>query len=317
MLHFLEQEMETTKIIFDRNVKSKQLYKSIPVHRNMPDISGLLKWSHELIDRIEKPMKTFEKLIKHPIKNSIEMSRVRKKHDELLHIIDQYVLEPFENWCKIVAKVCKHNLEKNLILRNPKTRVITTNFDPKLVAIITEVKYLGKLKEKLIPTEAKEIFEKSDEYLNYTTCLDYTVDSYNRMFKISTREEMELISDELKIIDTELAIGEYQLQWNTPGISEYIIEIRSRVNDLESRLKLTKINVEKVRCIMNTWKDTPLFKRLEHKSTLLQLDDKQIRINNRYREIEEGGKKIHELVNVGKYFKLKEFYLKIKNYIVV
>ncbi len=42
-----------------------------------------------------------------------------------------------------------------------------------------------------------------------------------------------------------------------------------------------------------------LFKRTENaKTTLLQLDDRQTRLDNRYKEIKETGQKIHDLVKV-------------------
>jgi dynein heavy chain len=261
-------------------------------------VSGLLKWCHELRERIQRPIHNFERLIDHPIKESFEMLRVRKKYDELLHLLDEFVISPFNEWCNHVGSLSNNNLEKNLLLRDPKTKTIKTNFDPQLIAVIREVKYLGLRKDQKIPDEAKSIFQQNDQYVNYITSLDYTVDSYNKIFKIATAEEMALISSELQMIDTDIEKAEKQLQWKTSGINEYIIDIRTKVSDLESRLQKTKLNVEKIQTIMSTWKDTPLFKRYEAKSTLLQLDDKQLRLNNRYKEIEESGKKIHELVNV-------------------
>jgi dynein heavy chain len=47
---------------------------------------------------------------------------------------------------------------------------------------------------------------------------------------------------------------------------------------------------------MSTWQDVPLYKRSEGKSTLLYLDDKEQRLNNRYKELDETGKKIHGLL---------------------
>lgn len=49
---------------------------------------------------------------------------------------------------------------------------------------------------------------------------------------------------------------------------------------------------------MGPWKGTPLFKRIEAKSTLLQLEDKQLKLDNRFKEIRDAGVKIHDLVNV-------------------
>ena len=158
------------------------------------------------------------------------------------------------------------------------------------------------LKEQKVPDEAKSIFQQNDQYINYITSLDYTVDSYNKIFKIATTEEMALISSELQNIDADIQKAEKDLQWKTPGINEYIVDIRTKVSDLETRLQKTKLNVEKIQTIMSTWKDTPLFKRFEAKSTLLQLDDRQLRLNNRYKEIEDSGKKIHELVIVRIFF---------------
>lgn len=294
----LALEMDSTKKIFDLQVKNKKENKPIEVHRNLPEVSGLLKWCHELRERIVKPMNNFDKLIEHPIKDSIEVMRVRKKYEELLSLLDQFVVGPFKEWCEHVGKLSNNNLEKNLLKRDPNTKKINTNFDPQLVAVIREVKYMENLKEHNIPEEAKKIFVQNDQYANYITSLDYTVDSYNKIFKFATAEEMALISGELQKIDSDIEKAEKTLQWKTDGIKEYIVEIRTKVSDLETRLQKSKLNVEKIQTIMNTWKDTPLFKRFESKSTLLQLDDKQLRLNNRYKEIEESGRKIHELVNV-------------------
>ncbi len=51
---------------------------------------------------------------------------------------------------------------------------------------------------------------------------------------------------------------------------------------------------------MKTWQGNPLFKRFEQKSTLLQLDDKQVRLDNRYKEIKETGNKIIDLIKENK-----------------
>lgn len=99
-------------------------------------------------------------------------------------------------------------------------------------------------------------------------------------------------------IDAELENGEKNLKWKSPNIEEYINNIRNKVSDLEQRLQKSKSNLEKIKQLMSTWQGNPLFKRFEQKSTLLQLDDKQQRLDNRYKEIKETGVKIHDLVKV-------------------
>jgi dynein heavy chain len=99
-------------------------------------------------------------------------------------------------------------------------------------------------------------------------------------------------------IDAELENGEKSLKWKSSNIEEYINNIRNKVSDLEQRLQKSKSNCEKIKQLMSTWQGNSLFKRYEQKSTLLQLDDKQTRLDNRYKEIKETGNKIHDLVKV-------------------
>jgi dynein heavy chain, axonemal len=172
----------------------------------------------------------------------------------------------------------------------------------KLIAVLKEVKYLGNLKKEDVPTEATNIYKQNDEYRNYITSLDYTVDSYNKILKNASAEEKPLIQEELDKLDLELEKGEKSLKWKTSGIQDYILDIRNKVSDLETRLQKSKLNLEKIHSLMSTWKDSPLFKRYEAKSTLLQLDDKQTRLDNRYKEIKETDLKIHELVKVSELF---------------
>ena len=162
---------------------------------------------------------------------------------------------------------------------------------------------MGALKTESIPAEALAIYKQNDQYRNFITSLDYTVDSYNKIIKNASPEEKPLIQAEMEKIDQDLEKGEKQLKWNSQSIGEYISDIKKKVSDLESRLQKSKLNYEKIHHVMNTWKDAPLFKRPEAaKTTLLQLDDRQVRLDNRFKEIKETGQKIHDLVKVKKYF---------------
>ena len=58
LLDLLGTEMDVTKQIFDKQIKNKNENKSIELHRNLPEVSGLLRWCHELKERIMKPMTT-------------------------------------------------------------------------------------------------------------------------------------------------------------------------------------------------------------------------------------------------------------------
>lgn len=152
------------------------------------------------------------------------------------------------------------------------------------------------LKKYDIPAEATAIHNQNDQYRKFITSLDYTVDSYNKILSNASVEEKPLIDVELKKIDIELENGEKNLKWKSPSIDAYIVNIQNKVSDLEKRLQKSKSNLEKIQTLMSTWADIPLFRRYEQKSTLLQLDDKQVRLDNRSKEIRETGQKIHDLL---------------------
>ena len=158
------------------------------------------------------------------------------------------------------------------------------------------------LKVENIPQEAIEIHMENDRYRKYITSLDYTVDSYNNIIKSASRFEKPLIQEELVIIDVDILKGEKDLKWNSPHISDYIGIVYEKVRDLETRLQNSISNCQKIKSLISTWKDMPLFKRYDStKITLLQLEDKQTRLDTRFRELKEVGEKIHDLVKVRKF----------------
>jgi len=128
----LEVEMDSTKKIFDEQNDLKSRGAQINVHRNMPDVSGGLKWAQELRDRICKPMVYFKRLVEHPVAQSEQMERVEKKFNEMLELLEQFSNDIYKNWCDHVGKLSDDNLEKHLIKRDLETNTIKTNFDPQV-----------------------------------------------------------------------------------------------------------------------------------------------------------------------------------------
>ena len=135
LLDLLESELDSTKRIYDEQKRSKTIKKEVLVHRNMPEVSGALKWCQELKARITKPMDNFKKLVEHPIVNSEQMDRVNKKFKELLELLQEFSSKIYSDWCNHVGKLSDNNLEKNLIIRDPNTREIATNFDSQVKII--------------------------------------------------------------------------------------------------------------------------------------------------------------------------------------
>ena len=75
----------------------------------------------------------------------------------------------YNDWTQGVDDIAKVNLEKPLLLRDPSTLLISVNFDPKLVALLREVKYLDQREETdhVIPESASKVFEQHETYRKF------------------------------------------------------------------------------------------------------------------------------------------------------
>ena len=61
----MHREMDTAKNIYDEQMEMKAKQNKVGLHKNMPKVSGSLRWSTELRERISVPMSNF-KHIEHP-----------------------------------------------------------------------------------------------------------------------------------------------------------------------------------------------------------------------------------------------------------
>lgn len=174
-----------------------------------------------------------------------------------------------------------------------------------LVAVLREVKYLEIRSSEEIPPSAATLYEKNDTLMQYVANLDLITLWYNKVRQTVLEVEFPLIEGQLEGIDVTLEKAEKSLNWNSEGVWEYIQETRESVHDLEQRVQKAKDNVEQIQKIMATWNKLPLFERKEGKyESLLNLEDREDRLNKRYDEVKKVGEQVHALVQVGSGFTL-------------
>ena len=143
LIGLVEFEMDTVKKLFDIQKTLKDETNQIAVQRNMPKVAGTLKWCQELKDRATKPFESMKKLDLRIFDiEEDKIKRIEKKYKELLRLIDEFSSDVYNEWCSQVGELSNDNLKKNLITRNPTDKSIGTNFDPQLIAVLKEVKYL-------------------------------------------------------------------------------------------------------------------------------------------------------------------------------
>ncbi|KAM4623876.1 dynein axonemal heavy chain 9 isoform 1-T1 [Polymixia lowei] len=296
LVSVFDKELDCCKLLFNKHTQHAEDLGYTPVNRNMPAVAGGLRWIQQLQERIQAPFSKFRN-ISHPCLESAEGVRVIQKYEEMMQLLDRYVcVDLYEMWCETVSERSQYNLDLPLISRDTTTRLISVNFNPQLVSVLREVKYLEAGQTQAIPDTAVQIYTTRGQLWQYVANLELTAGRYNKVMRSVLDVEYPLVHCQLRDIDTQLKEAEERLNWNSPGIWEYIQEVRDCVCDLESRLQRTKDNVEEVQSCMRSWA-SPIFDRRDSKKdTLLSLEDRAERLDRFYRLIRSSGEKIHFLL---------------------
>ncbi|CAH1795230.1 unnamed protein product [Owenia fusiformis] len=302
LITMMDNELDTAKAIYDKQMVMLNSTGQPPIHKNMPKISGGMKWAAELRERVTVPMSQL-KHVEHPCMEGEEARLLMIKYEEFLELLQKYEKQCYNEWVAGVDEACSFNLAQPLLQRNEETKLICHNFDPQLVAVLREVKYMEIRIAEVedsdeIPPSASNVYKENDTFRNYVNNLDLIVKRYNKVRETVLEVEFPLIETQMEEIDAQLLKAEKDLNWNDDSVWEYIQETREQVRDLESRVQKAKDNVENIQKIMATWSKDPLFVRKVDKQveSLLHLEDRENVCNKRYAEVKELGDKIHNLL---------------------
>ncbi|KAM9308794.1 LOW QUALITY PROTEIN: dynein axonemal heavy chain 11 [Gastrophryne carolinensis] len=291
LLKMYSEELDKCKQLYDEQIKQ---IETCIVHKNMPVISGILKWTKELKARIHLMWSNF-KFIHHKCMESAEASSIYQKYMEMMTLLDQHEELAYENWISGVDEICKFNLDQPLLKRTTNG-LLDVNFDPKLVALLREVKYLQGFNHSDIPKAALGIYEKKEILHKYIGSLELIVQWYNKVKQTVLEVEYPLIKDDLAAIDEQLKDAEEHYTWNQEDCWDYIVQVKSVVCDLERRVQKSKDNIMTMQQIMNAWAEQTLFLRKDNKKdALINLEDKNERVGKKYRSLLEDGYKLRNL----------------------
>ncbi|KAF6298410.1 dynein axonemal heavy chain 17 [Rhinolophus ferrumequinum] len=296
MLGMFDAELDNTKMLYDAQIAASADGNIPPIHRNMPPVAGQLKWSLELQERLEAPMRDLRR-IEHPVMSSVEAKLIFQKYAEMMELLRKYRERIYQQWVARVDQDCHFNLGQPLIQRDPLTNLVHVNFSKALVAVLREVKYLNFQQQKEIPMSAENLFSQHETFWKFVGNLELIVGWYNEIKTTMMNEEFPLIQSELEAIDVKLLGAETTLFWNGKGVFEYIQEMREILYNLQNRIQKAKQNIEAISQAMKDWSANPLFERKDNKKeALLDLDGRLVTLNRRYTAVKEAGLRIHAMV---------------------
>jgi dynein heavy chain len=270
-----------------------------PISNNLPPISGALNWTQGLMERINEPMQKLTKLSQ-SIQDREEFKDVQKLYTSLIKNLKEYNQSKIKSWEQSVEENTSDNLNKFLLMRESTPVAfegfVRVNFDPTLVRLLREVKYLLLLDIE-VPERASLLYKKVDVYRTQTGKLEIITNMYNEILATLLPVEKPLLQDRIEKMNNALAAGIENLRWNSQNIDPFIKQAMDVVTTVDELVKKMKDNVKKMHNMMKNWRK-PLYERKLTKPLPpddLEMTHKSL-VMPRLEDIKNDGKEIHKLL---------------------
>ncbi|XP_048655651.1 dynein axonemal heavy chain 11 isoform X1 [Marmota marmota marmota] len=294
LMNMLNTELDMCKQLYNEHMEQIE-HGCVVLNKNMPFTSGNIKWAREILDRLQMFWSNFSSL-HYLFSDNPDEAAVYQKYVEMTTLLDQFENHIYNKWKANVDEICEFNLNQPLVKFSAINGLLSVNFDPKLVAVLREVKYLLMMKKSDIPDSALAIFQKRNTILKYIGNLELLVQGYNKLKQTLLEVEYPLIEEELGAIDEQLEAAVTWLTWQHDCWG-YVEKVQAATAELECRVEHTQNNLQVIQQMMRAWAECPLLPRREHrKEAALTLEDKGDLFAKKYKLIQEDGCKIHNLV---------------------
>lgn len=227
------------KTLVDKNDAQASIFN------NLPPVSGALTWAQSLETRITEPYNKLLKLDSDLIEKE-EFKDVEKLYDSISKMLRDYKESKILTWEKDIQASSEEKLRQFLLVREEPDKTLKVNFDPSIVRLLKEVKYLYQLNIN-IPDNAAEIYANDELYRTQINKLDNIVYMYNFIITTLNSVEEPLVIDRIKQIDKILEPGLTELKWKSPGINEFITRVFNVVDDVFKIVNKMKFDLEKIK----------------------------------------------------------------------
>jgi dynein heavy chain len=171
------------------------------------------------------------------------------------------------------------------------------NFDPTLIRLLREVKYL-QLLDIEVPQKAADLYKGVNTYRTQKGNLDIIVDMYNDILATLLPVEKPLLFDRIERINKALQPGIENLKWNSDGINPFIKNAMDVVTDVDELVRLMKDNVRKMQAMMIKWQETLFDRRMKPFPPDELEQNHQSLVGPKLEDIKIHGKEIHRLLKV-------------------
>ena len=265
-----------------------------PPLQGIPPTTSNFIWCNGLIQRLQ----SLEDILKLSIPEIISdpgMKEPLQTMHELKAAIEQTMIKLITQWAGDIHDDFKDRLKTPLLARDPQNRLLSLNFDPELLSLLEEVKFLSNNISGDIPPVAKEIYERNQIYNDYIHMLQVLIDRYNHPLSTIVDVERPLFQKHIDHVDGILERGISELTWVSDETRDFL---QTAVTEVTAFSELHNKSTSNIKTIINKiegWKAPALFSRPDSKKSL---DPAEVNnnLNSRVALITQQSQEISELI---------------------
>ncbi|XP_067841426.1 dynein axonemal heavy chain 8-like [Heptranchias perlo] len=217
-----------------------------PLARNMPPIAGKILWVRQLFRRIYEPIDYFYK--NSDILKSPQGMSIVRMYNKVAYALVKFEVLHHKAWVKEISAI-RYILQATLLIRDPETGKMYSNFDHRIVEVIREAKCMLKM-ELEVPEVAKRLLKSENMLKSNYDHLESVLHSFESVCQGIPSEFVTLLTPKVKKIETILRQGVTLLNWSSLTIERFFCDANTAIDELIILLKtitdLREMHIDKV-----------------------------------------------------------------------
>ncbi|XP_039610081.1 dynein heavy chain 5, axonemal-like [Polypterus senegalus] len=226
VLHRYGRDLEIVRKLYQKQKDNP------PSHRNIPPVAGKIMWSRQLFRKIDVPMKI--------LKNKPEIlkaadKKIIRNYNKVAAVLLEFELLYHRGWCH-AAELCYQGLNVSLLVRHPETRKPYVNFDPIVLRVLYEAKYLSKMGLEA-PELVVSMCSQEEHLKNLNIRLQEMLYDYQRIISKIPPILQLLMQPFLIQVDEALSPGLTTLSWTSLTTDKFIDSVYIILQELDQTIK--------------------------------------------------------------------------------
>ncbi|XP_071957073.1 dynein axonemal heavy chain 5-like [Antedon mediterranea] len=221
------RDLETVRKLYQKGKDDP----TIP--RNVPPVAGKITWARQLYRRVDIPMKAFKR--KTDILRTAEAKKIIRNFNKMAAVLLEYELLFHRGWFRAVDAI-KSGLNSSLLVSHPETKQLFVNFDPQVLELIAETKYLCKMNLE-VPEAAHTLVLREQQIKAHYYMLVDIIKEYEDIVSHIPSVLQPLMVPYCKRVEEALEPGLTRLNWTSLSIDQYSMNIHEELTFLKRLVK--------------------------------------------------------------------------------